>query len=480
MLFNSMPFIVFFLAVVVIYFLTPFRFRWFLLLSASYFFYMCWRAEYALLLLGSTSIVYLCSLGMASAESKRRRKAFFWIALGANLGLLFFFKYFNFTLTSIDYVVNSLGLTIDSPVLNILLPVGISFYAFRLISYAIDVYRGDIKTEKHFGMFALYVSFFPSLLAGPIDRAGKFLPQLYEEHKFDLDRICAGLLLALWGLYKKVVIADRLAMYADSVFNNIHQHEGLSYIVAAYFYTIQIYCDFSGYSDIAIGLALVLGIRLMQNFNLPYFSVTTTDFWRRWHMSLSTWFRDYVYIPLGGNRQGQGKNYFNLFITMLVCGLWHGAAWTFVVWGGLHGVFLCLSRLTLSSRDRLVKQIGIPDALVTPWRIFITFNIVAVMWIFFRANSLNDAAYIITNLFSGWPALFIDPSTMVHGMIGFIVLLCVEVWQRQKEAQGKQNDIVEKIMGLPLPGRWAVYFFLLFSIILFGVDSDVQFIYFQF
>ena len=441
---------------------------------------MCWKAEYALLLLTTTAVVYVCALGMASSRLRDYRKTLFITSLAANLGLLFIFKYFNFTCDSIALVIKSFGLSIEGPGLNIILPVGMSFYAFRLLSYVIDVYRGDIKTEKHFGMFALYVSFFPSLLAGPIDRAGTFLPQLYKEHTFDIERICAGLLLALWGLYKKVVIADRLAMYVDSVFNNVHQHEGLSYIVAAYFYTIQIYCDFSGYSDIAIGLALVLGIRLMQNFNLPYFSVTTADFWRRWHISLSTWFRDYLYIPLGGSRTGPARICFNLFLTMLVCGLWHGAAWTFVLWGGLHGVFLCLSRLTLPARDRLVKRLGIPDVLVTPWRMFITFNLVACMWIFFRVNSLSDAVHIVTNLFSGWPLLFVDAFTMAHGLIGIVVLLCVEVWQRRRESQGMQNDIVQKVMGAPLPLRWTVYFFLIFSVILFGVDRDVQFIYFQF
>lgn len=480
MLFNSMSFIVFFFVVTSFYFLIPHRYRWLLLLSASYFFYMCWRAEFGLLLLGSTAIVYFCSLGMAATESRRRRKTLLWITLGANLGLLFIFKYFNFALSSISCLIESLGLSIESPVLKIMLPIGISFYTFRLLSYSIDVYRGAIKPERHFGIFALYVSFFPSLLAGPIDRAGSFLPQLYKKQKFDFERICAGLLCVLWGLYKKVVIADQLAIYVDSIFNNVLQHTGLSYLVAAYFYTIQIYCDFSGYTDIAIGVALILGIRLMQNFNLPYFSVTITDFWRRWHISLSTWFRDYLYIPLGGNRTGKARFCFNLLLTMLVCGLWHGAAWTFIIWGGLHGLFLCLSRMTLPARDRLCKKLGIPQACITTWRMFVTFNLVAFMWIVFRASSLDDSVYIVMNLLSGWPAVFIDASTMIHGFMGIAVLFFVEVWQRMKEAKGENNQIVEKIMSSALPMRWAAYFFLLFSIILFGVDSDVQFIYFQF
>jgi len=314
MIFNSVSFIIFFIIITGIYVLIPQRLRWVLLLSASYIFYMTLKAEYALLLFSATAVSYGAGILMSAFPSPKIKKGFLLAGLSINLGLLFVFKYVQFICTSIQDILRYTGLPAPVPAVNILLPVGISFYMFRTVSYLIDVYRGTMAPEKHFGVFALYVAFFPSLLAGPIDRATQLLPQFDKKYRFDSEGIYTGIQLFSWGLFKKVVIADRLALYVDSIFNNVPHHSGPSYLLAAYFYTFQIYCDFSGYSDMAIGCAKILGFDLMQNFNLPYFATTIGDFWRRWHISLSTWFRDYVYIPLGGNRRGQGRTSANLIV----------------------------------------------------------------------------------------------------------------------------------------------------------------------
>ena len=473
MLFNSISYFLFFALVTAIYFILPGRVRRVFLLVTSYLFYILIGADHAVILLAITLVSYVTGLKVGAAASARARRIVLAGGMCANLAVLFIFKYLAFVSSALQDLLSFTALPWHIPGARIILPVGISFFTFRTISYLVDIYRGKLQPEKHFGTFALYVSFFPSLLAGPIDRAVKLLPQMRREHLFDAERICSGAQIILWGLFKKVVIADRLAMYVDSVYGNVMHHTGLSYIVATYFYTVQIYCDFSGYSDIAIGCARILGYDLMQNFNLPYFATTIGEFWRRWHISLSTWFRDYMYIPLGGNRKGQGRTLVNLLVTMLVCGVWHGAAWTFIVWGGLHGVMLCLSRLTLSYRDAAYRALRVPQAAITILRTVITFNIVAVLWIFFRAEKFSDAVYILQHLFSGWPKLFIDQLSLPYGVIFIAVLFVVELLQTRGPLQ-------PRISSLPLPARWAVYWAVLFSIILFGVDGGSQFIYFQF
>ncbi len=473
MLFNSVNFFIFFGSLTLCYFALPYRFRNLFLLASSYFFYMFWNAGYALLLLFSTAASYGFALLIEKAPSKKKKRLLFISSLFFNIGLLFVFKYLAFFATSIQAILKFFAIAVEAPTFNILLPVGISFFTFRTISCLIDVYRGKMEAERNFCVFALYVSFFPSLLAGPIDRAVSLIPQLHARHSIDMPRICLGARIMLWGLFKKVVIADRLAIYADSIFNNVPYHTGPSYIVAAYFYTLQIYCDFSGYSDMAIGCAKILGFDLVQNFNLPYFSTTITDFWRRWHISLSTWFRDYLYIPMGGSRKGGGGIYVNLLVTMAVCGLWHGASWTFIIWGVLHGCCLCLSRLTLNFRDAVYQRLQIPSGVVSTMRVVFTFNLVAFLWIFFRANSVHDAVYIVTHFFSGWPNLFIDPLSLFHGFLGIVVLVCVELLQRLSPKHASPEQ-------WPLPLRWAAYYALALSIVLFGVDGGSQFIYFQF
>ncbi|MCE7945771.1 MAG: MBOAT family protein, partial [Chlorobi bacterium CHB1] len=309
MLFHSLEFIIFFPVVVAIYFLAPLRFRQFFLLLASYYFYMCWKAEYAVLILLSTGIDYVAALHMHKTSGR---------------GNIFY----------------------EFPLFDILLPVGISFYTFQTLSYTIDVYRSEKTPERNFIKFALYVTFFPQLVAGPIERSTRLLPQFDHEHKFDANRVVSGLRLMLWGFFKKLVIADRLALYVNEVYNNPADYTGLPVIIATYFFAFQIYCDFSAYSDIAIGAARVLGFDLMKNFRQPYLAQSIGEFWKRWHISLSTWFRDYLYIPLGGNRVSRLRWYVNLMAVFLISGLWHGANWTFVVWGALHGSYFVLSLLT--------------------------------------------------------------------------------------------------------------------------------------
>jgi alginate O-acetyltransferase complex protein AlgI len=401
MLFNSIQFLFFFPLVVILYFTIPDKYRWIFLLAASYYFYMCWKAEYIILIVFSTIIDYYAGIMMEKSETIFRRRKFLLLSLLSNLGLLFTFKYFNFFNSSIQSLLNSINIFYDSPTFNLLLPVGISFYTFQTLSYSIDVYRGERKAEHHLGYFALYVSFFPQLVAGPIERSTRLLPQFFEKKEFDSQRVSDGLKLMLWGFFKKVVIADRLAILVNQVYNNAESYEGFPLLLATYFFAFQIYCDFSGYSDIAIGAAQVMGFKLMDNFNRPYYAKSISEFWKRWHISLSTWFRDYLYIPLGGNRVVKWRWYTNLFLTFLISGLWHGANWTFVIWGSIHGFYLMFAIWTKDIVKKIYGFLGLDKG--TKRRkiidVFITFHLVLFAWVFFRANSFNDAIYILTNMF---------------------------------------------------------------------------------
>lgn len=313
----------------------PHKYRWAWLLAASYYFYMNWNPAYAILIFGSTIITYLCSLLLEKYQTDRgKKRLFLTISLIINFGILFLFKYFNFVNETMFSVMEYLGVRWAVPNLDILLPVGISFYTFQAVGYTIDVYRGQLKAERHFGIYALFVSFFPQLVAGPIERASNLLPQFREKHVFNTSMAIDGLKLMLWGYFMKVVVADRLAVYVDAVYNNVDQHNGTSLLLASILFSFQIYGDFGGYSLIAIGAAKIMGFRLMTNFKRPYFATSIKAFWSRWHISLSTWFKDYLYIPLGGNRVSRKRHYYNLFVTFLVSGVWHGANMTFVIWGG--------------------------------------------------------------------------------------------------------------------------------------------------
>lgn len=332
--FNSIQYLIFLPIVFILHWIIPQKYKWIVLLIASYYFYMSWNAKYVFLILFTTGITYFCGIALEKNKDKGRKKLILAITLIACLGVLALFKYGNFILDSVAAVLSIFSIKIHPMTLRLLLPVGISFYTFQTLSYVIDVYRGDIEAERHFGYYATFISFFPQLVAGPIERSSNLLPQIKKERIFSYDSGKEGLLLMAWGFFKKIVIADTLAIYSDKIFNDVMSYTGFSLIVAIFFFTIQIYCDFSGYSDIAIGTAKLFGIKLMDNFRSPYFSSSIKEFWSRWHISLSTWLRDYVYIPLGGNRVSKLRHKLNLLITFLISGLWHGANWTFVVWGG--------------------------------------------------------------------------------------------------------------------------------------------------
>lgn len=478
MLFNSIDFLLFLPLVVATYFLVPHRFRWFLLLIASYYFYMCWKAEFIILIVLSTLVDYVAALGMEKTASGRMRKMWLGFSLTSNLGMLFTFKYLNFFSTSFQEVFNTFNIGYHFPTYNLLLPAGISFYTFQTLSYTIDVYRGQKKAEHHFGIFALYVCFFPQLVAGPIERAVSFLPQFHEKHALDIQRIVDGLRMVLWGLFKKIVIADRLSIYVNTVYNNPHHFDSApTFIMATYFFAFQIYCDFSAYSDIAIGSARMLGFDLMENFRKPYESKSISEFWSRWHISLSTWFRDYLYIPLGGNRVGKIYYYRNLFIIFLVSGLWHGANWTFVIWGALHGFFLVFALISKSLRESFSEKIGLKKfkRLHGAVQVFICFHLVCLGWVFFRANNVSDAFHVIGAIFGpNWFSLDIsNASHFFYGILGIVSLLAVE------RLQGNRT-MVESFNRWPTWLRWGIYSYCILLILTIGVIDGGQFIYFQF
>ena len=344
MLFNSYLYLLFFPAVCVIYYTLPLKYRWLFLLISSYFFYLNWEPIYAILILFSTLVTYYGAKLIVNENFSRFRKNILLITIFLNLSVLFLFKYYNFFTDSIYAILDYIGMRINFPEFKLLLPVGISFYTFQAIGYLVDVYNEKIKQSEKLGRYMLFVAFFPQLVAGPIERASNLLPQIDKQIRFSYKKAIEGTKLIIWGFFMKVVIADRLAIYVDAVYNNYEMHSSYTLILASVFFAFQIYCDFGGYSNIAIGCAKVLGIDLMVNFKRPYFSKSVQEFWYRWHISLSTWFKDYVYIPLGGNRYGNRN--LNLMITFLISGLWHGANWTFVIWGGLNGIYLILNNYT--------------------------------------------------------------------------------------------------------------------------------------
>jgi alginate O-acetyltransferase complex protein AlgI len=400
MLFNSTQFLLFLPLVLIGYFMMPYRLRWVFVLLCSYYFYMCWRIEYVLLIMFSTVFDYYVVRAMGPVTDAGLRKRYLWASLGMNLGVLFFFKYFDFLMSSGNAVAGWFGGGAPLPIMHILLPVGISFYTFQSMAYAIDVYQRKREPEQHLGFFALFVCYWPQLVAGPIERSGVMLPKLKADSAFDYDRTLIGLNRIAYGFFKKVVVADRLAVYVNEVYGHPKDFGTLAVACAAVFFAFQIYCDFSGYTDIAIGCARIMGVQLTENFDRPYLATSITEFWRRWHISLSTWFRDYVYIPLGGSRVLKWRMYYNLFITFLVSGLWHGANWTFVIWGAFHGAFLVWERMTEATRTRLKTQTFLAHIprLVNLCSILFTFMLVVIGWVFFRARSLGDAVVVLKKL----------------------------------------------------------------------------------
>lgn len=488
MLFNSAQFIFFFPIVVIVFFYTRPKYRWILLLVASYYFYMSWNPKYLLLIVTSTLITYLSGLLMNKTNHQSKKTFYLVMSLILNLLILFGFKYLNFSIEFINSIMDIFDSQIRLQKYNYLLPVGISFYTFQALSYSLDVYKGRIKPERHFGIYALYVSFFPQLVAGPIERSEKLLPQFRYKINFDYVRVTDGLKLMLWGYYKKVVVAERLAIIVNNVYNDMTHSSSITLIIATVFFGIQIYCDFSAYSDIAIGAAKIMGFNLMDNFKRPYYSKTISEFWQRWHISLSTWFRDYLYIPLGGNRVSQFRYYLNILITFVVSGLWHGAKLTFVIWGGIHGLYIIISNLTKSARNELASKIGIAhDTYIHKvFRVLTVFILVNFAWIFFRANSLNDALFIIGGIFKNWDntltlhslksslkQLGISRFDFLISVVSIVILEAFHMIQRHR-------SIRSMLKVKPIWFRWLIYYSLTIYILLFGVFDTNQFIYFQF
>ena len=490
MLFNSLHFLVFFPVVVGLYFGLPPRWRGPLLLLASYYFYMSWRAVYALLLLATTVLDYYSGVRMSRLPAKRQRRPWLYLSLASNLGTLFIFKYFNFFRDAVAALAGALHLPVGTgPALGLLLPVGVSFYTFQSVGYIIDVYQGRLVAERNFGRFALFVAFFPQLVAGPIERGGHMLPQFRRVHEFEYARIVSGLRLMAWGLFKKVVVADRLALLVNPVFNHPSQHpEGPLLVLATLAFTFQIYGDFSGYTDLARGAARVLGFEFNLNFRQPYQSASVPEFWRRWHISLSSWFRDYVYIPLGGSRVAPVRAYFNLLAVFLISGLWHGANFTFVLWGGLHGLYLVLSIWARPGRAWLAQRTGLAahPRLRRGLGVLVTFGLVAYAWIFFRANTLDDALFISRHLFSGWEhlggrqmaTLLLDFSQHYRPELA-VAALAVGL-MLAVEYLGSRRSPQAWVAAQPWPTRWVGYVGLVLLIIYLGIFNSTSFIYFQF
>lgn len=488
MLFNSYSFLIFFPIVVILYYLIPKKIRYIWLLICSYYFYMGWNAKYALLLLTSTMLTYVG--GILLHYCKKGRK--FIVASGviANLAILFLFKYFDFAVENINAVLGAFGIELLNPEFDVILPVGISFYIFQALGYLIDVYRGDIGAEKNPFRYALFVSFFPQLVAGPIERSKNLLNQLRETHKFEYRNLCEGLLLMIWGYFMKMVIADRLAIFINAAFGHEVMYDGRYLLIANIMFAIQVYCDFAGYSVIAMGAAKVMGFTLMENFDCPYYSESVTELWRRWHISLASWFKDYLYIPLGGSKKGRIRKYINIMIVFVVSGLWHGANWTYVVWGGLNGVYQVIGDLLKPVKKKLYewlpflkKNFGMKLV-----RIAFTFVLVNFSHIFFRADSLSHAFDIIKRIVhmnnplllanGGLYDLGLNEKNFAVALIAIAILLIADLF--------KYNGI--RIRNLILDSwliiRWPICIAAVLAVIVFGVwgsgYEQTSFIYFQF
>jgi alginate O-acetylation protein len=408
---------------------------------------------------------------MDRSRSRRWRKISLFSGIFINLGILFFYKYYEFAGSLITDFFSLLNIGIEIPRWNVLLPVGISFYIFQAVGYAVDVYRGTIKAEKNFVVYALFISFFPQLVAGPIERAKNMLPQFREKHKFSYENFDAGLRLMIWGFFMKLCVADRVSTYVDAVYNNYMEHSGVSLLLATFFFTFQIYCDFAGYSLIAIGSSKMMGFTLMENFHRPYFAKSIKEFWRRWHISLSTWFKDYLYIPLGGNRVGHYRHLWNLFVTFLVSGIWHGANLTFVLWGSLHGLY----QIVGIEKNRLLPKVNVSKRLHTVFNCLVTFVLVMFAWIFFRANDLHSAFSIIAKIFTDRGPLFTGegiPSLLLGFMcIGILMLKEIKDEMSIKVHALNSKNYLVRIISISL--------FIAF-IILTASFNGGAFIYFQF
>lgn len=477
MLFNSLEYAIFLPLVFMCYWLLPHRFRWLCLLIASYYFYMSWNAKYIVLIFFVTVISYFAALAFEKYQCK---KLILITSIVLDCSILFVFKYFDFFINSIINIFDNIGIQIQPITLQLILPVGISFYIFQTLSYMIDVYRGNAKPEHHFGVYATFISFFPQLVAGPIERTNRLMPQIKKEQYFNYKQATYGLKLMVWGFFKKIVIADNFSVYVDSVYNNLTHFKGFALIIATILFTVQIYCDFSGYSDIARGTAKLLGIELMQNFTSPYFSASIKEFWSKWHISLSTWFRDYIYIPLGGNKVKKSKHYLNLIITFLVSGLWHGANWTYFLWGGVHGIAQVIENVLAISQKIKINTFQ--------WiiRVIAVFCFSSLAWVFFRAQSISDAIYVFIHMFDGiaLPVKYFADGFYEIGIEKKDILLIFTFYLFPLLAfdyASLRVDVIEWIGNQHKIIRWTIYISIVWIILMLTpVNNKSEFIYFQF
>lgn len=497
MLFNSIEFLLFFPIVCLLYYVIPHRFRYLFLLVCSYYFYMNWNPKYALLLATSTAITWVSGLLLASAgditQEKtriRRKKLYVALSFGSNLMILFFFKYYGFAADTIIRLLGAAGISSHLPSFDVVLPVGISFYTFQALSYTMDVYREEIPAEKNPLKYALFVSFFPQLVAGPIERSKNLLRQIDEKHTFNFARVRSGLLLMLYGYFQKVVLAEYLALVVDHTYDTYLERTGFQLLVATVFFAFQIYCDFASYSNIAIGAARVMGFHLMENFDTPYFSQSVTEFWRRWHISLSSWFRDYLYIPLGGSRKGFLRKQVNRMIVFFVSGLWHGASWHFVLWGCMNGAYQVIGEYLAPVRKKAKDLLHVDENTFSHklLRCLVTFALVDISWIFFRASFRQGLEILkrILGLSKGqWTVLGVNleglgltvPTAVVLS-ISLLILLLADI------AKYRHINLIDWLCRQGIWLRWLVYYTAIFGILIFGVygpnyDAS-QFIYFQF
>ena len=500
MLLNSFGYAVFLPIIFLLHWITPRKWRWALLLAASCFFYATWGPEYIVVLLLTIVISYYAALYMERAVKQRGRSANGKKNRGASpsaktvlvlsiifcAGLLFFFKYLNFFSENVAALLQRFSIPMQPFTLRLALPIGISFYLFQTISYLVDVYKGKIPAERHFGIYAVYISFFPKVMQGPIERGESLLPQLQKPRRFHYGQASYGIKLMAWGFFKKLVLADGLSIYVSQVYDNLSSYTGFSLMLATFFYAIQLYCDFSGYTDIALGSAGILGIRLSPNFRSPYFASSIKDFWGRWHISLSSWLRDYIYIPLGGSRVGRVRHALNIMITFLVSGLWHGASWNYVLWGGIHGALQIIEGFfpwhKKSSRFQTDRRLHAMLFIVT---VPVTFLLVCFAWIFFRAATLQDAFYVIRNMFTGIgsPYTYIHDCALQLGLtFRNLVFHCLPLIPLFLfDLASLKTDVIALISRQRFFIRWPVYILLLLVILLFSEKGvTTEFIYMQF
>lgn len=491
--------------VFLLYWAIPHKFRWPVLLAANIYFYLSYDVKYLLVLLLTILVSYFVGIGLDKQTEQKKKKLLLVAGISTPLLLLFVFKYLDFALYTVNKVLRMFSVPMQETTLKLLMPVGISFYTFQMVGYLVDIYRGKIHAEHHLGKYAVFVSFFPNISSGPIERAGHFIPQLDEVKKFDYAGVVYGSRLLLWGLIKKIVFADQISKYVDVVFNSVADHAGICFAIATFIYTFQIYFDFSGYSDMAIGLAKMLGFELPVNFKSPYWATSIKEFWGRWHISLSTWFRDYVYISLGGNRVSKARRSLNLILTFLVSGLWHGASWTFVLWGGIHGTVQVIEKtigeawnkvkavnanvdsdrrngvMQLKSESKQTLRTQIVYCCKVTLRTLLTFCIVSYAWMFFRANSISDALYIARNMFADFS---VSSALMQLGMgYGSVVkvmavIICVMIF----DYFNQKTDVIAWLDKLPAIIRWIGYVCAAIIVLALCMHGGVsqQFIYFNF